>query len=84
MEMDGEFNTVNSPNWMMSVLHRCLFLQTEQPKEDDIARCKCMRQLALPVFLCGKGSKGFAVTAVVLGLLQVSYTLDAVEADPSK
>ena len=25
------------------------------------------RQLSLPVFLCGKGSKGGAVTAVVLG-----------------
>ena len=40
------------------------------------------RQLSLPVFLCGKGSKGGAVTAVVFWVLQVSYTLDAVEADP--
>ena len=39
------------------------------------------RLLCLPVFLCGKGSKGGAVTAVSLGL-QVSYTLDAVEANP--
>ena len=44
-------------------LHRGRF-KTEQPKEDDIARCMCMKQLSLPVFLCGKGSKGFAVTAV--------------------
>ena len=48
--MYGEFNTVNSPNWMMSVLHRCLFLQTEQPKEDDIARCMCMTDSFLACF----------------------------------
>ena len=47
------------------------FFKTEQPKEDDIARCMCMRQLALPVFLCGKGSKGFAVTAVCFWVLHL-------------
>ena len=48
------------------VLHRCLFLKTEQLNEDDIARCMCIETiyLALLVFLCGKGSKGSSVKAV--------------------
>ena len=52
VNVNGEFSTVNSPNWMMSVLHRCLFLQTEQPKEDDIARCMCMTVDLLCLFSC--------------------------------
>ena len=39
-------------------LHRGRF-KTEQPKEDDIARCMCMTvDFVLPVFLCGKGIQG--------------------------
>ena len=52
VEMDSEFSTVNSLGRMMSVLHRCLFLQTEQPKEDDIARCMCMTVNFRCLFSC--------------------------------
>ena len=70
MWMVNSTQWIHPTGWQVCVAPLSL-LQTEQPKEDDIARCKCMRQLSLPVFLCGKGSKGGAVTAVCFWVLHL-------------
>ena len=85
-------NISNSSNWWERL--RCEWkricfctaavFKTEQLKQDDIARCMCIDNLlSLPVFLCGKGSEGSAVTAVCFGFASFYLTLDVSKADPA-
>ena len=68
MDVNGEFDTVNSPNWMTSMCGTAVFAPdgTAERRRHSTVHVHDS-DLSLPVFLCGKGSKGGAVTAVVLG-----------------
>ena len=85
MNVTGEFNTVNSPNWMTSMCGTAVFAPDGTAKRRRHSTVHVHETTCFACFpVWKKGSKGSAVTAVFLGFCTFFYTLDAVEADPSK
>ena len=84
MNVNGEFNTVNSPNWMTSMCGTAVFAPDGTAERRRHSTVQVHETTCFACFPVWKRIQGYRSDSRRFGFLASFYTLDAVEADPSK